>query len=58
MIDGFEFGLEGMAVHGTRFIIPPEQAYGPSGVRNPSTGQVAVPLGAILVFEVELLSII
>jgi len=53
VIEGFESGVEGMAVGGTRLIIiPPELAYGLA----PPNGS-SIPPGAILVFQVELLDI-
>jgi FKBP-type peptidyl-prolyl cis-trans isomerase FkpA len=57
VIEGFDIGMEGMAVGGTRrIIIPPELAYGAQGATN-QLGQYVVPPGAIVIFEVELLSI-
>ncbi len=51
VIPGFQEGMAGMQAGGTRrIIIPPDQAYG----ANPPSG---IPVGAILVFEVELLSL-
>jgi FK506-binding nuclear protein len=48
-IDGFSFGLAGMAEGGQRLmIIPPELGYG-----NTPTG--SIPAGSILVFEVILI---
>lgn len=53
LIEGFEIGMEGMAEGGTRLmIIPPALAYGTAP--PPGSG---IPPGAILVFEVELLSL-
>lgn len=52
LIEGFDIGLDGMAEGGQRLmIIPPALAYGDS---PPST---AIPPGAVLVFEVQLLDV-
>jgi FKBP-type peptidyl-prolyl cis-trans isomerase len=49
-VDGFDIGIEGMAVGGTRLIIvPPELGYG----EFPPPGSV-IPKGAILIYEVDL----
>jgi peptidylprolyl isomerase len=51
LIEGFVDGLLGMQVGGTRrMIIPPELGYG-------EAGRGAVPGGAIMIFEVELLAV-
>ncbi len=51
VIPGFELGIVGMKVGGTRLvIIPPELAYGGNLVGS-------IPPGSILVFEVELVAI-
>ena len=58
VIDGFDIGMEGMAVGDTRIlIIPPELAYGAQGAANPQTGAVVIPGGAIVIFEVELVAL-
>jgi FKBP-type peptidyl-prolyl cis-trans isomerase len=50
-IVGFELGLDGTTVGGTRLmIIPPELAYGAGGAGP-------IPPGAIVIFEVELVSL-
>lgn len=52
VIAGWEEGLQGMRVGGTRkLIVPPELAYGDQAV-----GEV-IPANATLVFEIELISI-
>ena len=52
VVPGFADGLNGMLVGGTRLmVIPPALAYGAAGAGSD------VPPGAILVFEVELLSV-
>lgn len=57
LIEGFEIGLVGMAVGGTRrMVIPPALAYGAQGARTQS-GAIVVPPGAIVIFEVELIAI-
>jgi len=50
-IVGFEVGINGMGVGGVRkIVIPPAAAYG-------SLGSGPIPPGAIVIFEVEMLSI-
>ena len=51
VIPGFQDGMAGMQVGGTRrIIIPPAEGYG-------SSPPAAIPAGAVLVFEVELMSV-
>ena len=51
VIQGWDLGLRGMQVGGTRtLVIPPEMAYGAQGVGP-------IPPNATLTFEVQLLSI-
>lgn len=53
LIQGFTLGMEGMAEGGSRFlIVPPELGYG----ANPPFGS-PIPVGAILIFEVELIDL-
>jgi FKBP-type peptidyl-prolyl cis-trans isomerase FkpA len=52
VIDGWDEGIVGMKVGGTRVLtIPPSMAYGPNGVVG------AIPPNATLVFEIELLDV-
>ena len=53
LIQGFTIGLEGMAEGGARtFIVPPDLGYG----ANPPFGS-PIPVGAILIFEVDVLDV-
>ena len=52
VIRGWDEGVQGMKVGGTRVLtIPPEMGYGPRGAGG------VIPPNAMLVFEVELLSV-
>lgn len=52
VIRGWDLGVVGMKVGGTRrLIVPPELAYGVSGVRG------VIPPNATLVFDIELLNV-
>jgi FKBP-type peptidyl-prolyl cis-trans isomerase len=55
VIPGFEEGIVGMKVGGTRrLIIPPALGYGSTDVRDPSTGRVVIPANSTLIFDVRL----
>jgi peptidylprolyl isomerase len=55
LIDGFEQGVIGMQLGGTRrLIIPPALAYGDEPVRDQS-GAIIVPANSTVVFDVEVL---
>jgi peptidylprolyl isomerase len=57
LIDGFEQGVIGVRVCGTRrLIIPPELGYGNVPVQNDS-GDVIVPPNSTIVFDIEMLEI-
>ena len=56
MIEGFAEGAVKMQKGGKYLLeIPAEKGYGDEAKVNPMTGQVAIPAGSDLVFEVELL---
>jgi FKBP-type peptidyl-prolyl cis-trans isomerase len=59
LIEGFEEGIRGMKVGGTRRLtIPPEIGYGSQEIpANPAQGFPGIPADSTLVFEVELLDI-
>jgi FKBP-type peptidyl-prolyl cis-trans isomerase len=57
VIPGWDIGIEGMRVGGTRVItVPPELAYGQQGFQR--GGEIVIPANATLQFEVELLKVI
>jgi FKBP-type peptidyl-prolyl cis-trans isomerase FkpA len=56
VVPGFSEGLKIMQRGGKyRLWIPSELGYGPEDQKNPQTGQVAIPGGSELIFDVELL---
>lgn len=56
VVPGFSEGLKLMQRGGKyRLWIPAALGYGPEDQRNPQTGQVAIPGGSELIFDVELL---
>lgn len=57
VIKGWDAGVAGMKVGGTRvLILPPELAYGEKGARD-EKGEFVIPPGATLLFEVQLLGL-
>jgi len=57
VIAGWEQGVPGMKVGGTRrLIIPADMAYGAAGVTAPD-GTVVIPGNATLIFDVELVAV-
>lgn len=55
VIPGFTQALEQMQKGGKyKVLIPSELAYGPADQKNPQTGEVAIPGGSDLTFEIEL----
>jgi peptidylprolyl isomerase len=55
LIDGFEQGVIGMQLGGTRrLIIPPELGYGSEPVRD-QNGTIIIPANSTVVFDVEVL---
>jgi FKBP-type peptidyl-prolyl cis-trans isomerase 2 len=56
VVPGFSEGLKIMQRGGKyRLWIPAELGYGPEDQRNPQTGEVVIPGGSELTFDVELL---
>ncbi len=56
VVPGFSEGLKIMQRGGQyRLWIPSELGYGPQDQKNPQTGEVAIPGGSDLIFDVELL---
>jgi FKBP-type peptidyl-prolyl cis-trans isomerase len=57
LLDGFEQGVIGMRIGGTRrVIVPPSLAYGSVPQRN-SAGEVVIPANSTLVYDIEVVSI-
>lgn len=58
VIRGFEQGVVGMRVGGTRhLIIPPELGYGDEPQVDPQTGEVSIPANSTIVFDVQVLQV-
>lgn len=58
-IPGFSEALQLMNAGAKyRFWIPPSLAYGPQDVPDPRTGKIAIPGNSVLVFDVEIVSIL
>jgi len=58
VIPGWDKGILGMKVGESKtLVIPPADAYGAQGVKNPSTGKYIIPPNATLTFQVQLLSV-
>ncbi len=56
VVPGFSEALKKMQVGGQYKIwIPSDLGYGPDDQTNPQTGEVAIPGGSLLIFEVDLL---
>ncbi len=59
LIEGLARGLDGMTPGARRRItIPPELAYGDETITDPTTGDVRIPAGATLVYEVEVVEVV
>ena len=57
VIRGFEQGVVGMKVGGTRrLIIPPNLGYGAQPRINPQTGEEVIPANSTLIFDVEVVA--
>lgn len=55
VVPGFEQGVVGMRVEGTRrIIVPPELGYGSQPVTDRQTGEILIPANSTLVFDVAL----
>lgn len=58
VIAGWDEGVPGMKVGGKRkLIIPSDLAYGAKGQIDQTTGATIIPANAVLVFEIELVSV-
>ncbi len=58
VIGGWDEGLVGMKVGGKRCLrIPPALGYGASGQTDQTTGATIIPPNAVLIFEIELISL-
>ena len=57
LIPGFQIGINGMRVGGERLmVIPSSLGYGAQEVRDPE-GKLIIPANAVLIFNVQLLSV-
>lgn len=57
LIDGFEQGVIGMHVDGTRrLIVPPELAYG-AEPRRDAAGNIVIPANSTIVFDVTIVQV-
>jgi FKBP-type peptidyl-prolyl cis-trans isomerase len=58
VVRGLEQGVVGMRVEGVRrIIIPPELGYGDVPKEDLETGEILVPAGSTLVFDIEVLAV-
>ena len=58
LIEGWKRGIPLVGAGGkVRLYIPPTLGYGPAGIFNSSTGAYTIPPNALLIFDVELVSI-
>ncbi len=58
VIPGWDKGLVGMKVGETKtLVIPPSEAYGSQGVKDPTTGKYIIPPNATLTFVIQLISV-
>lgn len=58
LIEGWKRGIPLVGAGGkVRLYIPPTLGYGPAGVFNSSTGAYTIPQNAMLIFDVELVSV-
>ena len=57
LIEGFEQGVIGMRVGGTRrLIVPPHLAFGSQELRN-AAGEIVIPANSTLVYDIEIITI-
>ena len=58
LIEGWKRGIPLVGSGGkVRLYIPPTLGYGPAGIFNSSTGAYTIPQNAMLIFDVELVSV-
>jgi FKBP-type peptidyl-prolyl cis-trans isomerase FkpA len=58
LVTGFRGGITGMKVGGRRkIVLPSDQGYGGTSVKDPTTGKIKIPRQSTLVFDVTLLKL-
>jgi FKBP-type peptidyl-prolyl cis-trans isomerase FkpA len=59
LIEGWKRGLPLVGEGGKmKLYIPPSMGYGPAGLRNPNTGLFIIPANEIIIFDMELVTVV